>query len=157
MIPAQILAPIDHAFALLPAHMDNPQARVMLLAIGLQESRFAYRRQIGDGPAKGFWQFERGGGVKGCINHPASAPHLRNLCEIRGVDCTPQAVWNAIEADDVLAAGLARLLLWTDPKPLPALGDADGAWSLYLRTWRPGKPHLISWSWVYRQALGAVS
>ena len=157
MIHAQILAPIDHAFALLPAHMDNPQARVMLLAIGLQESRFEYRRQIGDGPAKGFWQFERGGGVKGCISHPASAPHLRRLCGVRGVDFTPQAVWNAIEADDVLAAGLARLLLWTDPKPLPALGDADGAWNLYMRTWRPGKPHLITWSWVYHQALGAVS
>ena len=28
----------------------------MLLAIGLQESRFVHRRQIG-GPACGFWQF----------------------------------------------------------------------------------------------------
>jgi hypothetical protein len=148
---------INQALSLLPQNMDSPQARVMILAIGLQESRFEYRRQIGDGPAKGFWQFERGGGVKGCIQHPASAPHIRKLCAARGVEFAPQAVWNAIEADDVLAAGLARLLLWTDPKPLPALGDADGAWSLYLRTWRPGKPHLITWSWIYRQALGAVS
>ena len=58
------------ALALLPAAMNTPQARCMLLAIGLQESRFVHRRQIG-GPARGFWQFERGtrtsrGGVWGC-------------------------------------------------------------------------------------------
>lgn len=152
----RIFEAINQALSLLPKHMDSPQARVMLLAIGLQESRFAYRRQIGDGPAKGFWQFERGGGVKGCINHPASAPHLRNLCEIRGVDCTPQAVWNAIEADDVLAAGLARLLLWTDPKPLPALGDADGAYNCYVRIWRPGKPKPNTWPEFYRAAVEKV-
>jgi len=38
----------------------------------------------------------------------------------------------------VLAAGLARLLLWTDRPPLPALQDVEGGWQLYLRTWRPG-------------------
>ena len=52
------------------------------------------------------------------------------------------AATSAIVADDVcrgdvLAAGLARLLLWTDPSRLPRLGDADGAWQLYVRTWRP--------------------
>ena len=41
------------ALALLPAAMNTPQARCMLLAIGLQESRFVHRRQIG-GPARGF-------------------------------------------------------------------------------------------------------
>ena len=35
------------ALALLPAAMNTPQARCMLLAIGLQESRFVHRRQIG--------------------------------------------------------------------------------------------------------------
>jgi len=42
------------ALAILPAKMDTPQARVMLLAIGLQESEFAHRRQMGNGPARGF-------------------------------------------------------------------------------------------------------
>jgi hypothetical protein len=132
--------------------MDSPQARVMLLTIGQQESRFEYRRQMGNGPAKGFWQFERGGGVKGCINHPSSAPHLRTLCAARGVEFTAQAVWDAIEHDDVLAAGLARLLLWTDPDKLPAVNDVDAAWGLYLRTWRPGKPHVRTWADFHRKA-----
>lgn len=147
---------IEPALSLLPARMDSSRARAMLLAIGLQESRFEYRRQMNNGPAKGFWQFERGGGVKGCLNHPASAPHLRTLCDARGVEFSAQAVWDAIEHDDVLAAGLARLLLWTDPRSLPEPDDVDGSWDLYLRTWRPGKPHFRTWAGFYMQAWGAV-
>jgi len=79
------------------------------------------------------------------------------LCAVRGVDPSPRAVWDAIERDDVLAAGLARLLLWTDPSRLPRLGDADGAWQLYVRTWRPGKPHRRTWDALYAQALEEVA
>ena len=45
------------ACSLLPARMDTRAARALLVAIGLQESRFEHRRQIG-GPARGFFQFE---------------------------------------------------------------------------------------------------
>ena len=37
---------LDPSLKLLPG-MDSPKARMMLLAIGLQESRFEHRRQIG--------------------------------------------------------------------------------------------------------------
>ena len=60
------------------------------------------------------------------------------ICRARGVAVIAGDVHAALEHDDVLAAAFARLLLWTDPKSLPALNDADGAWQLYLRTWRPG-------------------
>ena len=46
---------IPAALHMLPGHMDSPEARAMLLAIGLQESKLTYRRQVG-GPAHGFWQ-----------------------------------------------------------------------------------------------------
>lgn len=151
---------INPALALLPARMDTPAARVMLLAIGLQESRFVHRRQIG-GPARGFWQFEKGsrasrGGVWGVYLHPASKGLLAVLCKARSVASDPDAVYAALEYDDVLAAGVARLLLWTDPKALPAIGDADAGWSLYLRTWRPGKPHPKTWPALYAQAMTAM-
>lgn len=151
---------INPALALLPSAMDTPEARAMLLAIGLQESRFTHRRQIG-GPARGFWQFEKGtrasrGGVWGVYLHPASKGHLAALCKARSVACDPDAIYSALEYDDVLAAGVARLLLWTDPKALPAVGDADAAWALYLRTWRPGKPHPHTWPDLYRQATAQV-
>jgi len=60
------------------------------------------------------------------------------LYRARNVEANDTAIWNAIEFDDVLAAGLARLLVWSDPRPLPSLGDDEAAWALYLRTWRPG-------------------
>lgn len=154
---------IDPALALLPAKMDTPAARVMLLSIGLQESRFEHRRQlVGNpprpiGPAKSFWQAEQGGGmVHGVRLHSATRAAATTLYQARGVQPRDAAIWDAIENDDVLAAGLARLLLWSDPGRLPAVGDAEAAWSLYLRTWRPGKPHPQTWPDLYRQAVAEV-
>jgi hypothetical protein len=146
---------IDPALALLPPRMDTPEARVMLLGIGLQESRFMFRFQI-KGPAKSFWQMERGGGVLGVLTHPASKYIAPEICEARGVKPASHDVWAAIEEDDVLAAAFARLLLWTDPLRLPAVGNAAGAWDLYLRTWRPGKAHPETWDEVHAQACGQV-
>jgi hypothetical protein len=153
---------IDPALKLLPCGMDTPEARVILLSIGLQESRFAYRRQIVNGqptgPARSFWQAERGGGmVHGVRTHPLTKGLANFLYAARQVrPATDHAIWNAIENDDVLAAGLARLLLYTDPHRLPALGDVQGAWDYYVRTWRPGKPHRLTWDALYRRALEFV-
>lgn len=133
--------PVADALLLLPAKMTSPQAELMLLGIGLQESELKHRRQHGNGPARSLWQAEQGGGmVAGLLGfHNQDVQDLaRGLCAVRGVPAQPRAVWEAIEHDDVLAAGLARLLLYTDPARLPGLGDEEGAWQLYLRTWRPG-------------------
>jgi hypothetical protein len=160
---------IEPALALLPPQMDAPEARVMLLAIGLQESRFMHRFQkvVGQpyikGPARGFWQFELGtqasrGGVWGVVLHDASRYWLAHLCESRRVPFKAEEIWGAIENDDVLAAGLARLLLFTDPKRLPAVGDVDGAWGLYAyRTWRPGRPRRETWDEFHKQACAQVT
>lgn len=155
-LPRSVLAgPLAAAYTLLPARMNTPTANAMLLAIGLQESRLAHRRQIG-GPARGLWQFEPGGGVRGVLNHPSSARLAAKVCLARTVDTTPSAVYAELEHDDVLAAAFARLLLWTDPRPLPELGDVDASWALYERTWRPGKPHRKTWNALYAQALEVV-
>ena len=147
--------PVRAALRLLPDRMTSDEARVMLLAIALQESDLAYREQIG-GPARGLWMFERGGGVKGVLKHHATRDLARYVCRQRGVNPNRWAVYKALPHDDVLAAGFARLLLWTDPHALPAMGDESGAWDLYLRTWRPGKPRPAHFSGNYRQALLAV-
>jgi len=144
---------IDPAMAMLPTSMDSPEARLLLLTIGLQESRFVHRKQMGDGPARGFWQFERGGGVKGVLNHKSSSLLAKHICTQRKVSPTQLAVWEALGVDDVLAAAFARLLLFTDPFKLPAIGNIDGAWDLYAkRCWRPGKPHPQTWAGYYQQA-----
>lgn len=164
MIP---IAAISEALALLPPGMDSREARVMLVAIGLQESRFKYRRQlVGNpakpiGPAAGFWQFEKGsaasrGGVWGVFLHESTNRHVKTLCAARGVPASPSNIWETIQTDDVLAAGIARLLLWTDPQRLPAVGKEAEAWALYLRTWRPGKPHPETWPSLYADTVRAV-
>lgn len=140
---------VNQALALLPTKMDTGQARHQLAAIGYQESKYATRVQYGGGPAHSYWQFEKGGGVKGVINHAATAVLAESVCKSRGVPFNAQAVWEAMATDDVLGAAFARLLMYTDSVPVPTTMQ-DG-WSMYVRTWRPGKPRPDEWveAWAY--------
>lgn len=160
VIRAKAIAP---ALAMLPERMTSPQAEVQLLATHLQEAPNREQCQLPVkpgkcGPARGIWQFERGGGVAGVLRHPASRPHVLTVCAALGVTPTLAGIFDALPTQcDVLDAALARLLYWTDPFSLPALGDEQGAWDLYLRTWRPGKPHRKTWDALYAQALAEVA
>ena len=144
---------IEPALWLLPAKMCSPQAEVMLLAITQQEDPEQRRRQWPTGPARGLWQFERAGGVRGVLRHELTDKAAVAVCTARGIKPDEHLVHAALEHDDVLAAAFARLLLWTDPFRLPAESDAAGAWDLYLRTWRPGKPHPSRWAARYAAAV----
>lgn len=158
---ADILAAIDKAFHFLPLRMDSLKARVELYAIGYQESEFKTRRQYNNGPAASFWQFEKTGGIKGVLTHEASADYAKSLCGFCRVEPTPQAVWNAMLTDDVIGAGFARLLLYTDPRALPNVPElisqvnpeSSESWKYYQRNWRPGKPHPSKWPKSYMSAL----
>lgn len=126
---------ITSAFNALPTKMAGRPARMMLLVINLQEDPKQLRRQV-KGPARGLWQFEVPG-VRGVMSHASTTRIAYAISQGR----TAQQVQEAMEADDVLAACFARLLLWTDPQPLPAIGEVRQAFELYLRTWRPGAYH----------------
>ncbi len=139
--------------AMFGSKYQGRQAEAMLLAIALQESRFQYRQQIG-GPAHGWWQFERGGGVRGVLSHHASRDTARLLCDTLGYPADESAVYAGIVHNDVLACGFARLLLYTDADPLPV--SEDDGWNYYLRNWRPGKPHPKTWGEMWRRAVIAV-
>lgn len=147
---------ITPALKLLPEKMASDKAKVMLMAIGLQESRLIHRRQIG-GPARSFLQFESGGGVRGVMEHHASVAPAKALCEALAVPFDRAAIYKGMEFNDVLAFGLGRLLLYTDPKALPEIGNAQAAWDLYQRVWRPGKPHRQTWDCLYSVACKAVT
>jgi hypothetical protein len=141
------------AYSLLPPQMQSPAATAMLLAIGLQESKFQYRRQVG-GPARGFWQFEEEGGVAGVLRHPTTAVAAQAV--LRGLQYrtqyTPAGVYALLADNDVLAAAFARLLLWTVPHHLPTQFEPKAAWEYYLDGWRPGKPHPATWAAYYASA-----
>ena len=135
----------------------------MLLAIGLQESRFEHRIQlVGNpplpiGPAHGFWQFERGGGVRGVRDWIFKRPELAALATDAlerlgyGPDVEDER-YEAIVHIDILACLFARCLLYTLPSPLPKRGQHEEAWDQYLDAWRPGKPHRDTWNAFYDQA-----
>lgn len=159
LLDSIIHSAINPAFKLLPAKMDTDAARVMLLSTGLQESRFEYRFQKvhGDpyakGPARGFWQFERGGGVIGVCTHRQTKELAEAVCKARSVPFDSSLIHARLEFDDVLAAVFARLLLWADSKPLPDVDAShEDAWNCYTRNWRPGKPHRETWDAFHEQA-----
>jgi hypothetical protein len=144
--------------------MASDEARVLLLAIAMQESGLEHRRQVGPNGAplptlaRGWWQFEKGGGVAGVLAHKSSAEAAKQVCELLEIEpLGAQTVHEALAWHDHLAACFARLLLFTDTQPLPEIGDEEAAWDYYMRNWRPGKPHRDRWSGIYPQALDAVA
>lgn len=159
MITDEVKASIAEGLGLLPSGMDTMEARVMLLAIGLQESKFVHRFQVVNGkpgekgPARGLFQFEMRGGVVGVLTHPATTKQAERICELRSVGFEAYPVWRRLENDDILATCLARLLLFSDPAPLPKVTDPIAAWEYYLRTWRPGKPHRKTWAGYHAAAV----
>jgi hypothetical protein len=158
MTPKDILVTaVDPALTLLATHgvkSDN-RARVLLMAIAGQESAWQYRKQVG-GPAHSFWQFEKGGGVAGVLGHPASRDKIKAVCAELDVPCEAEAVYQAMIDNDVLAASMARLLLFTDPAPLPEVGEVIAGWDYYEKLWRPGAPHPDVWPGRYGTAMGLV-
>lgn len=157
MTPTELLeGPMAEARRLLPSLPWGDNICIQLIATCLQESGLTERRQRNNGPARGLAQFEKGGGVHGVMTHKASKGLAKILTASRNVSWDEKAVWSALEFDDVLAIGVARLLYWTDAKALPLRGDIEGAWELYLRVWRPGKPHRERWTGNYNTAVTTV-
>lgn len=151
---------VDQACADLAKLMNKPSienelAKIELVAISGQEAKWIYKKQI-KGPARGLWQFELGslecgGGICGVFRHPATKHFVQELCTECLVDHNPSAIYRALEYNDLLAAYIARLLLWTDIHPLPR-NEAEG-WTTYIANWRPGKPHKRTWSYNYKTAV----
>lgn len=132
--------------------MGTAPAAAMLVAIGLQESRFLRRCQREGGPARSFWQFELAG-VRGVLAHKASQRAIEEAIRVLRYPRDASAtLLTAIEHNDVLAACFARCLLWTSPIALPTRDGPAGGWELYLSTWRPGAPRRDTWDELYFEA-----
>lgn len=165
-LPDVLRLAIEPALSLLPPKMDSREARAMMGAAGLQESRLRHRDQLDplrlNGPALGLWQFEKGtpetrGGVTGVMLHTATQPILREIAVRLDYEWNATYLWQAIEYDLLLGAVFARLLLWTVPRPLPKRGDYEESWMQYAElSWRPGSPHRETWNAFYDEAWGGV-
>jgi hypothetical protein len=133
---------------------DN-RARLLVLSSACQESGLEARRQV-EGTARGWWQFERAGAVRGVLNHPQSAQAAAKVCAELCIPTDEATVYEALAWSDTLSVAFARLLLWTDPMELPELGAIDDAYSGYIRCWRPGKPSRERWTSSYQDASGVI-
>lgn len=128
---------------------DTPAARREMLAIALQESRLAHRRQVSNdgtesGPAVSFYQAEMTGAAYWLLRHAKAGPILKKACADFNVEPTAPAIWEAIRYQDVLASIVARLNLWVLPSALP--DTQEQGWAQYLAAWQPGKPKQDTWS-----------
>lgn len=157
---AEVIDPGLNFLASAGGPRPNDEIRRFLLAIAQQESgpsldaRYQASPSTSPGPARGFWQFEQGGGVKGVRNHSSSKDLAAKVCQSCIIVNQDQAVWRALEAHDLLAVSFARLLVLTYPGALPKT-QQDG-WNQYLNLWRPGKPHPDSWAGNWSRADAAV-
>lgn len=146
---------IPSALAFLPGTMSTPEARAMLLAIGFQESRFQFRRQLPNGPAHGFWQFERAGGVRAVLKQNAAI--ILPILDTLRYKPNELLVYDALVDNDLLACIFARLLLWNVRGALPKQHESEKGWRQYLEGWGPGKPHPATWPDFFNEAWQIVS
>lgn len=165
---ANVVTPTFAKLESLGGPRATKEAKRQTLAMGGQESRLVYRDQITNGPnvigpATGLWQFEKMGGTLGVIRHNATKHIAATLCREAGLPFTQtkdgpepsaDAAWRRFVEDDMLACAFARLLLYTDPRPVPST-QTEG-WACYLRTWRPGKPHPATWPAQWEEAEAAL-
>lgn len=153
MTPARFLATaIDPALALLPLKMASDEARALEIAICQQESELKARRQRltggRSGRARSYAQFERIA-IEEVLTNRLSRTHAAAVCSALDIEATVEAVYRAIEFNDVLCAAFTRLNLWRTPHAMPGRLEVDRAWHVYEATWAPGKPRPAKWPASY--------
>lgn len=153
---AQVLLPdITWFHSAIPSIRASVEEQVMLCAIPGQESGWQNIQQADGGIARGFYQQQQND-LGDILANPATDAKARIVCLKLGISPTAEAVYAALLGNTQLQVAFARLNLWADPNPLPAVGDLDAAWECYNRCWRPGKPSAGRWADAYPAALAAV-
>lgn len=131
-VRTDIVAPALHHIGLW-----SPEAEALVLATGIAESGYTCLRQLGGGPALGFWQMEPDTEAdiwtNWLIHRPAVAERVDELkLQIRGL---PRA--QNLIASPLYGAALCRLKYYRAPGALPAVGDLEDQaayWKLHYNT-----------------------
>ena len=114
----------------------------LVVATGIVESRYEYLRQMGDGPARSFWQVEPATCVDNLAHYLKHRPKLMQKCaEASFVDLKHWQNFEESVLEEILekniAAGIVhcRLKYWRVPKKMPNSieGQAD-YWKKYYNT-----------------------
>ena len=114
----------------------------LVLVTGIVESRYEYIRQMGDGPARSFWQVEPATAVDNLAHYLKHRPKLMARCaEASLVDLKhwqnfDDTVWADILEKNI-ASGIvhSRLKYWRVPRPMPnTITGAARYWKKYYNT-----------------------
>ena len=114
----------------------------LVVATGIVESRYEYIRQMGDGPARSFWQVEPATCVDNLAHYLKHRPKLMKKCaEASMVDLKhwqnyDERVWAEILEKNI-AAGIVhcRLKYWRVPKKMPSSVEGQAAyWKKYYNS-----------------------
>jgi hypothetical protein len=128
---ATILRPTLNHIAL-----PSEAAEQLLLGTALVESRLVHRRQIGGGPARGFFQMEPATHDDIWNNFLEFRPGLAE--KIKSLRSSPAAnAHQELERNDKYACAMARAHYLRAPEVLPEVGDLEGMagyWKQYYNT-----------------------
>ncbi len=139
--------------SLLPSEMTSPEARVLLVAIAMQETGLVTRSEVG-GSAFGFYQFMEIG-VDGVFSHAETGHLAADVAKVLQIP-VDENFYEAVRWNDHMGTVLARLNLWPDPAPLPAIGQQAEAMDYYGRIWRPKVVAVRRWPAAYNAAIACV-
>ena len=120
----------------------SKEAVDLVLATGIVESRYEYIRQMGDGPARSFWQVEPASAVDNLAHYLVHRSSLMQKCaaaslvDVKHWQNYDERVWSDILEKNI-AAGIihCRIKYWRVPKRMPNTieGQAD-YWKKYYNT-----------------------
>lgn len=122
--PAQLLdVVIRPALKLIGKHSES--AEQLLLGTAIQESRLKYRRQLGNGPARGIFQMEPATHNDIWLNylkyHPVLGDLIASLLTRKDADKVAE-----LETNDAYACAMARMVYARAKPALPNPGDIHG-------------------------------
>lgn len=129
---ADCKAAIDTALSALDLDRaaDRFAAADLLLGTAIQESGLIHTRQMGGGPARGYWQMEPATHDDIWTNYLAYRPELATrLTSLMPSGTRPDPA--LLETIPTYAAAMARLKYRRAPEALPARGDLEGAARLW--------------------------
>ena len=114
----------------------------LVVATGIVESRYEYIRQMGNGPARSFWQVEPATAVDNLVHYIKHRPGLLQTCsaassvDIKHWQNYDEKVWAEILEKNI-AAGIVhcRLKYWRVPKKKPnTIEGQANYWKKYYNT-----------------------
>ena len=125
------------ALALLPSSLNTLARRQIVLGTGYKESGYIHTRQMGGGPALGFWQMEPDTHDDVRDNFLAYRPDLKAAAEKAAGQPSPTA--ELLVTNPVYAALMCAIQYYRSPLILPRAFDAFGQASMWKRVYNgPG-------------------